>query len=177
MTGIIVTLIIAIVVFWEKRPLASMGLRPFRWSSVAWGLLLAAATMYAIVPLLTWLLRIAGIPGFEEGMAKILVLPLWIRASAAVTAGVVEDALFIGYAFTRLEILIGRTWLSGMIAVAALALLHLPHWGIGPVLAYLVAGGVGVAFFAWRRDLLANIVAHVVVDGMGLVVVPALSRL
>ena len=56
------------------------------------------------------------------------------------------------------------------------SLLHFPHWGLGPVLAYLVAVGLGTAFFAWRRDLGANIVAHVTVDTMGLVIVPWLSQ-
>jgi hypothetical protein len=36
--------------------------------------------------------------------------------------------------------------------------------GTGPVLAYLVTGGLAVGF-AWRKDLLANVVAHVAVDG------------
>lgn len=43
------------------------------------------------------------------------------------------------------------------------------------MLAYFVAVGLGVAFFVWRRDLLANIVAHVTGDGMGLVIAPILS--
>lgn len=164
----LLAIVMAIVIVWEKRPLASLGLRRFSWRSIVWGLLLAAVTIYAIVPLLTWALGKAGIPAFEAGMAKILALPLWLRAIAAVTAGVVEDTLFIGYAFTRLELLTRSSWIAGAIAVAVFAFLHLPHWGIGPALAYLVAVGIAVAFFCWRRDLLANIVAHVTVDGLGL---------
>jgi hypothetical protein len=34
-----------------------------------------------------------------------------------------------------------------------------------------------MSFFAWRRDLLANIIAHTIVDGMALVVVPALTAI
>lgn len=130
----LLAIVMAIVTFWEKRPPASLGLRRFSWRSIAWGLLLAAVTIYAIVPLLTWALGKAGIPAFEAGMAKVLVLPRWLRA----------------------------------VAVGVFAFLHLPHWGIGPALAYLVAVGIALAFFCWRRDLLANIVAHVTVDGLGL---------
>ena len=172
---LLLAIVTAIVVFWEKKPLASMGIRPFSWRSVGWGVLLAAVTIYVTIPALTWALRAAGIPAFEEGMAKILVLPLWLRAIAAPTAGVVEDALFIGYAFTRMELLTRSTWLAGTISVAVFSFLHFPHWGLGPALAYLIAVGIAVAFFAWRRDLLANIIAHVIVDGMGLVIVPALT--
>ena len=113
---------------------------------------------------------------FEAGMAQILILPLWIRFIAAVTAGIVEDALFLGYAYNRLTLLTGSYWLAGLITVLVVSFLHFPHWGVGPMLAYFVAVGLGTAFFAWRRDLLANIVAHVTVDVMGLVIVPWLSQ-
>ena len=176
MLWVLLAIIVAIVIFWERRPLASMWLRPFAWQSIAWGLLFAAATIYVVMPILTRGSRTAGIPGFEAGMAKILVLPVWLRVVAVVTAGIVKDALFLGYAFTRLTILIGKKWLSGIITVALVSLLHFPHWGSGPALAYLAAVGLAVAFFVWRRDLLANIVAHVTVDGMGLVIVPVLSH-
>jgi CAAX protease family protein len=92
-----------------------------------------------------------------------------------VTAGIVEDTLFVGYAFTRLTRITGSLWLAGIVAVAVFSLLHLPNWGVGPVLTYFVAVGLAMGFFAWRRDLLANIVAHTVVDGMALVIIPVLS--
>jgi membrane protease YdiL (CAAX protease family) len=168
--------ILVIVIFWEKQPLASLSLRPFRWSSLAWGLLLAVVTICVVMPSLTWALRVAGIPGFETGMAKILILPVWFRAFAAITAGIIEDTLFLGYGFNRLKLITGSYWLSGVITVLVVSLLHFPHWGAGPVLAYFVAVGLGTAFFVWRRDLLANIVAHVTVDAMGLVIVPLLSQ-
>ena len=165
-------IIVAIVVFWERQSLASMWLRPPAWSSLGWGLLLAIATIVVVMPALTWLLRVAGIPGFEAGMAKILVLPLPFRVFAVITAGVVEDVLFLGYGFTRLTLLTGTRWTAAIFTIALFALLHFPNWGLGPVLAYFVAVGLAVAFFVWRQDLLANIVAHVIVDGMGLVIVP-----
>lgn len=172
---VLFAVIIAVVRFWEKQPLASIGLRPFRWSSLAWGLILAATTIYVAMPSLTWALKAAGIPGFEAGMANLLVLPVWFRIVAVVTAGIVEDTLFLGYAFTRLTRITGSQWLAGIVAGAVFSLLHLPNWGVGPVLTYFVAVGLAMSFFAWRRDLLANIVAHTIVDGMGLVVIPALA--
>ena len=56
-----------------------------------------------------------------------------------------------------------------------MALLHLPSWGAGLVLIYLVTGSVFVAFLAWRRDLLANITAHTIVDALALVIVPLMT--
>ena len=172
---ILAGIIAAIVVFWERQPLASMNLRPFRWSSLAWGLLLAAVMMYVVLPTLTWALHAAAIPAFEAGMATALAAPAGLRIIAVITAGVVEDILFIGYAFTRLARLTGSGWLAAVVAAAAAALLYFPHWGVGPVLAFFVTEAIAVGFFVWRRDLLANIVAHVTVDGMALVVMPWLN--
>lgn len=149
-----------------------MGFRPLTWRSFAWGAALAAATMWIIIPVLAWTLRAASIGGFKSGMAKAMAMPIWIRLIATITAGSVEDGLFLGYAFTRLERLTGSVWLAGTIAVAVSALLHFPHWGIGPVLAFFVTGVISTAFFVWRRDLLANMIAHAIVDTMGLVIVP-----
>jgi membrane protease YdiL (CAAX protease family) len=169
--GIILTIVLA----WEKLSLGSLGLRPLGWPSFAWGLLLAVVMIAVVMPALSWALGAAGIPGFEPGMAKILVLPVWFRLVAVVTAGIVEDTLFLGYAFNRLALLIGSRRFAGSVTVIVVSVLHFPTWGLGPVLAYVVAVGVTTGFFMWRRDLLANIVAHVAVDGMALVIVPGLS--
>jgi uncharacterized protein len=172
----LLAVIAAIVIFWEKQPLASLSLRPIRWSSLAWGLLLAAAMICVVMPSLTWALRVAGIPGFDAGMARILILPLWFRVIAVVTAGIVEDTLFLGHTFNRLTLITGSYLLSGVLTVLVVSFLHFPNWGLGPVLAYFVAVGLGAGFFVWRRDLLANIVAHVTVDAMSIVIVPLLSQ-
>jgi membrane protease YdiL (CAAX protease family) len=168
------TAITVIVIFWEKQPLSSLGLQRPDWRTIAWGLALAATMIYVVMPLLTEALRAIGIPAFEEGMTRVLAFPLSVRIVAVVTAGVVEDVLFIGYAFTRLAWLTGSNWLAGIMSVAAMALLHLPNWGSGPVLAYLMTGAIATAFFVWRRDLAANMIAHVTVDAMAIVIVPVL---
>jgi hypothetical protein len=41
---------------------------------------------------------------------------------------------------------------------------------------FLGSGGFLAALFVWRRDLLANVVAHVAVDTLGLVLGPAGGR-
>jgi membrane protease YdiL (CAAX protease family) len=165
-----------VVLFWEQRPLASLGLQPLAWSSVAWGLALAAAQMWVVVPATLRLIRALGLLGFDSGIATVVAWPLWLRILAVVTAGVVEEALFRGYAIDRLAPFTGGMWPAGALSLAVFALVHLPMWGAGPVVSIAVTGGVATAFFLLRGDLLANIVAHVVTDAMGLIVVPYLSR-
>ncbi len=169
----LLAIVLAIVVWWERQPLSSLNLRAPGLSSLFWGLLLAFVLWYGVMPALRAAVVAAGIPAFEAGMARLLRLPLWYRAGAVVTAGVVEDALFLGYGFTRLATVTGSRRLSGMATVIVFSCVHLPSWGPGPVVIYLVTATATVTFFAWRRDLVANMIAHVVCDGMALLVVPA----
>ena len=45
-------------------------------------------------------------------MARVPVLPVWFRGVAVVTAGIVEDTLFLGYSFTRSALITGNQWLA-----------------------------------------------------------------
>jgi membrane protease YdiL (CAAX protease family) len=65
---------------------------------------------------------------------------------------------------------------AAAVTVLVFAAVHLPMWGAGPVLSFVVSGVVVTAFYVWQRDLTATIVAHVVTDAMGLLIVPWLSR-
>jgi membrane protease YdiL (CAAX protease family) len=168
--------VLAVVVLWEGRPLATLGLQPPGWRSVAWGLALAAVQMWVVVPATLALLRALGIAGFESGIATVVAWPVWLRILAVVTAGVVEEALFRGYAIDRLAVFTGGVWTAAALSLAVFVPVHLPLWGWGPLISIACTGGVATAFFVWRQDLLANVIAHVVTDAMALVVVPYLSR-
>jgi membrane protease YdiL (CAAX protease family) len=164
--------VLAIVVFWERQPLSSLWLKPVRWPSIAWGLLLALVLIGVIGPLSDWLRRLAGLPGFAQGMEALAPLPAWLRIAAAVTAGSVEEVLFHGYAITRLARLLGSIWVAGVIATAVFAVLHYPLWGAGPVLGFFTGGLFTTAFLIWRRDLVTMMVAHVIVDVRGIGIGP-----
>jgi membrane protease YdiL (CAAX protease family) len=163
--------LVAIVWLGERESLASLGLAPGGWS-LPCGAALAAAQIHLVLPLRLWLLRVSRLPGFEAGIDKLVALPLWYRVWAVLGAGVVEEILFTGYGVTRLGALFGNEWLGAALAVLLFALVHWPNWGAGPVLTFVVSGVVSAAFFVLTRDLVALIVAHVIVDGMGFIVTP-----
>ena len=161
--------VLGIVLAWERRPLASLGVRPLRAASFAFGLAAAAVLAYAVVPVASAFVRALGLAGFEAGLAAVHAWPLWLRILAVLTGGVAEELLYRGYAQTRLEELTGSAPLAAALSVLAFALAHGPLWGPGPVVTFVFAGGFLAALFLWRRDLLANVVAHVTVDALGLV--------
>jgi membrane protease YdiL (CAAX protease family) len=168
--------VIGVVVFWEKKPLASLWLKPFQWQSLAWAGVLIAGHIVLLFPATEWIRRNLGLPGYAAGMETALASPLWLRVIAVGAAGVVEETLFRGYAVTPLLQLSGSRLLAVSISSVVFAALHLPVWGAGPSVAFFIGGLATTVFFVWRRDLLAMILAHVVIDMWGLVVTPAFSQ-
>ena len=94
-------------------------------------------------------------------VARLAALPAWFRVFLGATSGVVEETLYRGYAIERLAAIAGRRWLGAALAALAFGLAHIPAWGVGYALAAdLPAGIVLVLFYLWRRDLIANMLAH-----------------
>ena len=168
--------VVAIVLFWERRPLASLWLRPFRWHSIAWGFALVAIHYAVIFPISEWVRHAAGLSGFSQGMESVMQFPMSYRITAFISAGVVEELLFRGYTITRLTMLTGNVWLAGAVALVGFAVLHVPYWGWGFAIIGLIGGAVSTAFFIWKKDLLAMMVFHACTDAVGLVIAPMFSE-
>jgi membrane protease YdiL (CAAX protease family) len=153
--------VILVVLYLERLPLTSIGLRrPDRWTIVS-GLLLALGVL-VLLPLVTdpLVTRLHG-GRVDAGMHRIAGWPAWFRLFVAVTSGFAEETLYRGYAIERLAMLTGRRWLGGVLAALAFAAAHIPAWGLGFSLAAdLPFSVVMTLFYLWRRDLLANGLAH-----------------
>jgi membrane protease YdiL (CAAX protease family) len=160
--------VIAIVLLWEARPLASIGWRGFGFASFAWGVGLTIFFVWALLPAEIRVLARLRIGGFEKGFATLSHLPTWFLIFAGIVAGVAEETLFRGYAFERIAELTDSYAIAGFVTVVLFALVHLRLWGWGPVVAFIASGGMLTLFFVWQQDLLANIVAHAATDVVGL---------
>ena len=161
-----------VVVRVERQPLASIGLHRPRWSTLAWALVLLVGISFVVVPAVLRLAYAAGLPGYESGLARLMRLPAWYRVFLAVSAGVVEEVLYRGYAVERLAALTGSHWRGGALAVVVFTLAHVPAWGVGPLPVFLVASAVATAFYLWKGDLVALMIAHALGDAIGLVWLP-----
>jgi membrane protease YdiL (CAAX protease family) len=154
-------LIIWVVIRLERLPLRSIGVRRPDWATFVSGVLLWLVTLF-LLPLITApLLNAMGTAGLDAGLQQLAKLPAWFRVFLGVTGGVVEEILYRGYAVERLATITGREWLGGAISAVAFGLAHIPTWGIGFALAAdLPFGILMTVFYLWRRDLLANMLAH-----------------
>ncbi len=170
--------VLAILVFWERLPLSTIGLGRPGWQSLWWGLGGAAAMRLFIVAVLFAGARISG-ASFAHDIAiaeNLGSLPLAVVVLLALRAGVVEEILFRGYGIERLSAVTGSRALAAVVSLAIFVVAHLGSWDVNYVLVVLPAGLVLTLLYLWRRDLWANMLAHFVNDALSLAAAYALAH-
>jgi uncharacterized protein len=143
--------------FREGQSLRSIGLgtSPW-WKSLLWGLVIGAICLAIAVGL-------ALLTHYGQGTSYLDKLPLSIVTLIVLRAGIVEELFYRGYAIERLQAV-------GIDRPAAIALslivFSLAHWtgGWANILIAFVTGAVLTAFYLWRKDLVANMIGHFLVD-------------
>jgi uncharacterized protein len=152
-------ILILIVKLGEGLPLSSIGLR---WShlfkSFLWSLLLTLICFVA-AGIFVAITHFTGGKN-AESLAK---LPVWLLTAIVVRAGVVEELCYRGYAIERLHAL-GLP--RGLAAGIPLIIFGVGHWTGGwlNIVLALMLGAILALFFLWRRDLVANMIGHTLVD-------------
>jgi membrane protease YdiL (CAAX protease family) len=164
--------LIAIVVFGERRSLASIGLRRIRWWTIPAGLFAGVAITFLSGTLVS-ALRLSSDVQFVTYLQS---LPFVTRLLLALTAGVFEETLYRGYALERLTMIWGNKWVAAVVTVALFTLAHLPVVGIAHLLPVGIVSVFVTLLYLWRRDLILNMAAHATVDAIGLLLAPIIGR-
>lgn len=165
-------LLVAIVILWERRPLASIGLRPLRWWTLPVGIVAGFAITFA-TGILSSLFALTPDSEFAHLLQS---LPLFLRVLLALTAGVFEETLFRGYATERLATLLGNKWLAGACTAVIFTLAHIPAVGTAHILPVGIVTIFITLLYLWRRNLILNMAAHTTVDAIALLLAPLVSR-
>ena len=151
--------LLLIIRFGERLPFRSVGIgRATVKSSLAWGGIIAV-----VCAVLAF--AIAALTHYNSGLsgAALAKLPLWLTTIIVLRAGVLEELFYRGYAIERLEALgLNRFW-AGIIPFL---IFGVAHWtgGWANIVIALVLGAVLTLFYLWRRDLVANMIGHFMVD-------------
>lgn len=151
----------------ERRPLASIGLKKPTWKTWVYGVLggfvmvAGMATIYLVV------FPAFGVSSTESTMQAILATPLWFRLILIVRAAVFEEVLFRGFMIERLAEITGSRVLAGIVSAVVFTLAHLGSWGWIHIPIAACGALVLTLLYLWRRDLISNMVAHFVTDGIG----------
>jgi membrane protease YdiL (CAAX protease family) len=148
----------------ERLPLSSinLGTAPVK-NSILWGAILTVlcGAVGAVVANLT------HFKGGEIGQA-LSKLPFWLIILVVLRAGVVEELFYRGYAIERLQLLgLNRYW-AGVIPLLIFGFGHGTN-GLVSIILALALGAVLMLVYLWRRDLVANMIGHFMVDFISVV--------
>jgi membrane protease YdiL (CAAX protease family) len=163
---ILTGLLLAYVVFIERRPLSSIGLKRPTWKSVGWGVIGALCMVAGAAFIYLVIFPALGLTANETGLRAVQATPLWFQALLVVRAPVFEEVFYRGFAIERLTEITGMRWLAALISLAAFTLAHLSYWGWASLIAVAFQGGVLTILYLLRRDLGANMIAHFISDAV-----------
>ena len=102
----------------------------------------------------------------------LLQLSVGYRCFLVVTAAVVEEVLYRGYAIGIGQYLVGGLWVACALSVVAFTLAHY-RWGVAHLVPVLVSAVAFTALFVYTGNLWVCIFAHALVDGVGFLSTPA----
>jgi len=162
------TLVLLGYVVWvERRPLASIGLVLPTRSTIALGALGGLAMVGGMAFIYLVVFPGLGVRANDPGTSTIAALPLWLRVLIIVRAATFEEVFFRGFAIERLTEVGGSRPAAAAISLVVFTFEHLSYWGWAHLLVAGFGGAVLTALYLWRRDLGANMVAHLLTDAVG----------
>ncbi len=178
--GLMIGLVVAVLALAfapSQLSFASIGLRVPDGSTLLWAAGMAGVFILALGPLLMRLPHWLGLAGFEGGLAQLARLPVWYLVLAVIVGGIAEEILYRGVGLTLLSSTLGSPWAAAPVIILLFGLAHLPLWGPGPALTTMISGAALMAFFLLHGDLVANMLAHIATDAVGIVLGPLRSAL
>jgi membrane protease YdiL (CAAX protease family) len=160
-------IIVAYILFVERRPLSSVSWRAPRSSSILIGVAGAALTIAGMA-----LIYLAVFPALQlsqsDGDPVTLSTPLWFMVALVLRAAIFEELFFRGFMIERLTEITNSRWLAAALSLAAFTFSHLGGWGPAHLIIAGFGGFVLTALYLWRRDLVTNMVAHFLTNAVGL---------
>ncbi len=170
--------VLGIAVLAQGLGAADLGMVRGWWSPVSWlgGLAVAALFVFAFGPVVAGLLRRMRLAGFDAGLRRLSALPVWCLVLAVGVGSVAEEFLYRAYGYERLLAWTGSPLIAAALPLVLFAAAHAPLWGLPAAATTLVSGVILTVFYAWQRDLVANVVAHGVTDLIGIVLATTADR-
>jgi uncharacterized protein len=159
--------ILAYVRFIERRPLASIGLRIPTWRSLGWGALAAFVAIGGMAGIYLVLFPMLHLSENAAAMASIAHLAPWLNALIIARAAVFEEIFYRGFTIERITELTHLRWLAAVVSLATFTYAHLSYWGWSHLIIAGFGGLVLTGLYLWRRDLVSNMIAHFLTDGIG----------
>jgi membrane protease YdiL (CAAX protease family) len=168
----LVTVLLGVVLFWEKRSLESIGLEaPSRHDAVVG---VAAGVAGLVLGLLATGVAVAA---FEldqpEALSTLAELSLPVKLVIVASAIVTEELLWRGYPIERLTELSGSVWVGAIASFVVFLAVHYPDWGLVGAIPQAVFTLALVGVYVKTRNVVACILTHGVINATMILVLPA----
>jgi membrane protease YdiL (CAAX protease family) len=172
-----VGILFAIVAGWERLPfLSSVGFRPLQRTDWIFIAVLVGITVVMAGVLAAIRPALSGTNAAQ--LRQVVSAPLGLRVALVLTAGICEEILFRGYALERLQLFTKNIWIAGLVGTILFTLAHSPRYGFKPDLIGVFAiSAILSIVYIWRRNIAGCIVLHWLIDGFGLLLVPAFATI
>jgi len=152
--------LLLLVVLWERKPLASIGLR-----KVSWRDLVVVVGAYLLVLGIAHALDLVvpkHLPSNVQLATMLFSFPL--RVGMVVTAAVTEEIDSRGYLIERLQAITGSASLAAVLAYFVFLLEHVASWDLAHALRTTLWITPLILLYLWRRNLPACMSLHFLVD-------------
>jgi membrane protease YdiL (CAAX protease family) len=158
------------IYFVEKRTIASIGWKKVTTKTVFVGIGfgLVAFVLFGISNVI---IQAMGLQLSQEVAELFASQPIFVLMIIALRAAVVEEVLYRGYAFERINELTKSKWIAALVPVFIFMLAHL-SWGIGHLVFIFFAGGLFMLLYISKRNLGLVMIAHLVTDIIAMLILP-----
>jgi tetratricopeptide (TPR) repeat protein len=161
--------IFGIVIALERKPLSSIGLRRPTLSDVGLGLALFVAVLIAdgVIRISCWFFfsnSMSNVASIQ--MNSFMRTPAGLGVIVAAAGSFSEEVAARGFAIDRLRIVTGRLALAAVAALVLDLAAHVPFWGWRYVILIAPMQLLFVLMYLWRKDIMACIIGHFLVDAM-----------
>jgi tetratricopeptide (TPR) repeat protein/membrane protease YdiL (CAAX protease family) len=161
--------IFGIVVGLERKPLSSIGLKWPTLSDVGLGLGLFVAVLIAegVARIFFWFFFRNGMSNVASSqMNSFMRIPVGLAVFGAAAGSFSEEVAARGFAIDRIRIVTGRLGLAAAVALVLDLAEHVPFWGWRYAILIAPMQLLFVLMYLWRRDIMACIIGHFLVDAM-----------
>jgi len=174
---VVILVIVSTVLFWERRPISSIGVRRLRTPDlalavVAYVLMILSARLVSEILNFSPLRQI--LPTLNPAAQAYLELPLGFRLTGAAVNSIYEET-WRAFAIERVESISGSLTAAATFSLIASVSTHVPFWGLRGAL--VIAPGQLVLIFLYlvRRNLPTCVTTHFIADAYPTAIRPALS--
>lgn len=154
----------------QHRRLSDFGIRSLGWRDA----LAAIAGTIAALVLSGVATRFVSVPSSLSNMESLAAVPLSLRVAVVLTAAFCEEFMYRGFGIEEFALLTCNRWLAGVLSLVFFTLAHAGLYGFSASLVIPgVTGAVLTLLYLWRRNLFSCILMHALIDGLFLVLLPA----